>query len=156
ASNGARIVARPDNAWPKAPTGFRVQRYAGLDAPRQVRTAPNGDVFVALSRAGRLQVLRGTAADGSAASSTAFLDGLRLPFGIAFYPPGPEPQWLYIGDTDAVLRVPYRNGDLAARGKPEHVLALPEGGHWTRDLVVAPDGKTIYVAVGSRSNVDDP
>ena len=158
ANNGPRLVAKPDDAWPKAPPGFRVQRYAtGLEQPRLIRTAPNGDAFVALSRAGRIQVFRGTTQDGGAATSSVFLEGLRQPFGIAFYPPGADPQWVYIGNTDEVVRVAYRNGDLVAGGKPEHVAALPGGGgHWTRDIAFSPDGKTMYVAVGSRSNVDDP
>ena len=157
ASNGPKLVPRPESAWPKALPGFRVQRYAsGLEAPRLIRSAPNGDAFVAMSRAGRIQLFRGTAQDGSAATSSVFLAGLQQPFGIAFYPPGPDPQWIYVGNTDAVVRVPYRNGDLQARAKPEHVVDLPGGGHWTRDIAFSPDGKTMYVAVGSASNVDDP
>ena len=157
ASNGPKLVARPESAWPKAPSGFRVQRYArDLQAPRLIRTAPNGDAFVAMSRAGKIQLFRDIAQDGSAATTSVFLEGLHQPFGIAFYPPGPDPQWIYFGDTDAVVRVPYRNGDLQARAKPERVADLPGGGHWTRDIAFSQDGKTMYVAVGSASNVDDP
>ena len=82
-----------------------------------------------------------------------FASGLHYPFGIAFYPAGADPQWVYVGDTDAVVRFPYRNGDLAARGPAEVVVPhLPVGGHSTRDVVFSPDGKTMYVSVGSESN----
>ena len=90
----------------------------------------------------------------AAAQSTVFASGLTYPFGIAFYPPGPDPQWVYVGDTDAVIRFPYRNGDTTARGAAETVVPhLPVGGHHTRDVVFSPDGKTMYVSVGSGSNV---
>jgi glucose/arabinose dehydrogenase len=155
--NGARVVPRPADAWPKAPAGFKVEQYAAnLIGPRAIRTAPNGDEFVALSLIGKIEVFRGTTADGKPAQTATFATGLSKPFGIAFYPPGPSPQWIYIGDTDAVVRIPYQNGDLQARAKPEHVADLPGGGHWTRDIQFSPDGKTLYVAVGSNSNVDDP
>ena len=82
-----------------------------------------------------------------------FASGLRYPFGIAFYPPGADPQWVYVADTGAVLRFPYRSGDLAPRGEPETVVPqLPVGGHATRDVAFSPDGATIYVSIGSRSN----
>jgi glucose/arabinose dehydrogenase len=166
ASNGPDLIARPEGARPLAPKGFVVEPYAtGLDAPRQVKAAPNGDLFVAESYAGRLRVVRGFSADGKARTTAVFARGLRKPFGVAFYPPGASPKWLYVADTDAVLRVPYESGDLKARGKFEKVLSLPGGGllegggggHWTRDLAFTPDGKTLLVSVGSRSNVsDDP
>lgn len=160
AANGPRLVPRPAGAWPQAPPGFKVELYAtGLDHPRQLRRAPNGDVFLAESRAGRIKVLRGTS--GAAPQVEVFASGLRQPFGIAFWPPGPEPQWIYIGDTDEVVRLPYRNGDLKARGPRQAVIALPGGGllrgggHWTRDLAFSLDGSRLFIAVGSRSNVDD-
>jgi glucose/arabinose dehydrogenase len=156
ARNGPRTVARPDGVWPKAPPGFKVELYASVPVPRAIRTAPNGDAFVALSYAGKMQVYRGITADGKPEKTSTFASGLRQPYGMAFYPPGADPQWLYIGNNDAVVRVPYRNGDLEARGKAEHIADLPSGGHWTRDLQFSPDGKTLYVAVGSGSNVDDP
>ena len=155
--NNANIVPRPAHAWPKAPPGFKVELYASLTTPRLLRTAPDGDVFVAQSYVGKIQRLHGVGADGKAQASTTFASGLNKPFGIAFYPPGPAPQWIYVGDTDAVVRLPYRNGDVEASGPAQHVVDLPHGGgHWTRDVVFSPDGKTMYVAVGSASNVDDP
>jgi len=160
--NGPRLVPRPDKAWPLVPPGFKVELYAtGLDNPRLLRTAPNGDVFVAESHPGRVKVFRGIQADGSYQRMEIFADGLHQPFGIAFYPPGPSPQWIYLGDTDEVLRIPYREGDLKVRGPRQHVADLPGGGllrgggHWTRDLAFSRDGKKLFVSVGSRSNVDD-
>ena len=155
--NNAKVVPRPADAWPKAPPGFKVGLYASLTTPRLLRAAPNGDVFVAQSYLGKIQVLRGVGDVGQAQSSTTFASDMNKPFGIAFYPPGPSPQWIYIGNTDAVVRLPYSNGDLEASGKPEHIVDLPRaGGHWTRDVAFSPDGRTMYVAVGSASNVDDP
>ena len=162
--NGPRLVARPKGAMPQAPAGFQVQLYAeGLHNPRLIRVAPNGDLFVAESKHDSVRVLRGITADGKAAQAKAYADGLRQPFGIAFYPPGPEPQWLYVANTDSVVRFPYRSGDLVARGKPEVIVPnlpggghLRGGGHWTRDLAFSRDGKKMFVSVGSHSNVDDP
>jgi len=163
ADNSARIIRRPKGAWPQAPAGFRVQLYAeGLSNPRLIRTAPNGDVFVAQSRAGTVQVLRGLRADGRAEKSETFATGLRRPFGLAFYPPSGDPQALYVANTDAVVKFAYRTGDLRARSPAQPVVAalpggglLRGGGHWTRDLVFSLDGKKMFVSVGSRSNNDE-
>ena len=154
ARNFVREVRRTDQK-PIVPNGFEVNLFAsGLAEPRIVRVAPNGDVFVAESSAGRIRVLR--PGGNGAAQPSLFASGLRYPFGIAFYPSGTDPQWVYVGNTDAVVRFPYRNGDLAARGAAEVVVPhLPVGGHSTRDVVFSPDGKTMYVSVGSASNVGD-
>jgi glucose/arabinose dehydrogenase/mono/diheme cytochrome c family protein len=158
AGNSPQLVARPENAWPKVPAGFKVERYAtGLDQPRLIRTAPNGDFFVAESNLGEVRVFRGITADGKPKRSATFATGLKRPFGINFYPPGPDPQWVYVGNTDSVVRFPYRNGDLQARGAAEHIADLPSGvGHWTRDIQFTPDGKKMFVSVGSGSNINDP
>ncbi len=158
ASNGPRVVPRPANAWPKAPAGFTVQQYAtGLDNPRLMKTAPNGDIFVAEMDPGRIKVLRGMTSDGKAQQVEVFASDLAEPYGIAFYPPGNNPQWLYIGNAASVVRFPYQVGDLKARSGPEKIATLPNSsGHSTRAIEFSPDGKTMYVAVGSRSNVDDP
>lgn len=157
ADNGPEIVSRPANVWPQVPAGFRVDLFAtGLDNPRLIRTAPNGDIFLAESNPGRIRVFRGITSDGKPEQMAIFATGLRRPYGIAFYPPGANPQWVYIGQTNAVLRIPYHNGDLKASGKPEHIADLPAGGgHWTRDLQFSPEGKKLLVAVGSASNDDD-
>lgn len=157
ADNGPEIVARPANAWPQAPAGFKIEQYAtGLNNPRLIRTAPNGDVFVAESNPGRIRVFRGITADGKPEQAEIFASGLRRPYGISFYPPGPDPQWIYVGETNAVVRFPYHSGDLKANGAPEHLVDLPTGGHWTRDIQFSPDGKKMFVGVGSKSNDDDP
>ncbi|HXZ33006.1 MAG TPA: PQQ-dependent sugar dehydrogenase [Terriglobales bacterium] len=157
AEKGPDVVPRPANAWPKAPAGFKVELYAeGLDNPRLMRTAPNGDFFLAESGAGRIRVLRGITGDGKAELSAIFASGLKRPYGINFYPPGPNPQWIYIGTTGAVVRFRYHNGDLKSGGSPEHIADLPiGGGHWTRDIQFSPDGTKMFVAVGSASNDDD-
>jgi len=156
-NNGPKLVTRPPNAWPKVPAGFQVQQFAtGLDNPRLLRTAPNGDVFLAESSSGIIRVFRGVTPDGKARQMEVFAKGLNQPYGITFYPPGDDPQWVYIGNTDAVVRFPYRNGDLAARGKAQHLVDLPHGGgHWTRDIQFTADGKKMFISVGSESNVDD-
>ena len=158
ASNGPEVVARPRGAWPKAPAGFTVQQYAtGLDNPRLLTTAPNGDIFLAESSSGKIRVFRGLTSDGKPELAGIFADGLNQPYGIAFYPPGDDPQWIYVGNTDSVVRFPYKNGDLKASGPPQHIVDLPHGGgHWTRDVRFTPDGKKMLVAVGSASNIDDP
>jgi glucose/arabinose dehydrogenase len=158
AENGAELVARPNDVWPVAPAGFKVDLYAaGLENPRLLRTAPNGDVFLAESDPGRIRVFRGITTDGKAEESSIFATGLKHPYGLAFYPPGPDPQWLYVGNTNEVVRFAYRKGDLKASGAPEHVADLPSGsGHWTRALEFSQDGKKLFVADGSGSNIDDP
>jgi glucose/arabinose dehydrogenase len=160
--NGAHMVPRPDGVWPVAPKGFKVELYAtGLDNPRLIRTAPNGDIFLAESRANKVVILRGVGADGKAKQVFEFATGLNLPFGINFYPAGPDPKWVYVGNTDGVVRFPYQNGDTAARGPAEKLFELPGGGHlrggghWTRDLAFSKDGARLFVSVGSLTNVDD-
>lgn len=156
ADNGAQQVARPASAWPQTLPGFKVEQFAtGLDEPRLMRTAPNGDIFLAESGGGRIRVYRGMTSDGKPEQMQIFASGLKRPYGIAFYPPGPNPQWVYVGDTDAVLRFPYQNGDMKARGSSQHLITLPTGGHWTRDIQFTKDGKKMFVSVGSESNVDD-
>jgi glucose/arabinose dehydrogenase len=157
AENGADVVSRPENAWPVAAAGFKVELFAsGLDNPRLLLTAPNGDIFLAESDPGRIRVFRGMTSDGKPEQSAIFASSLKQPYGIAFYPPGPDPQWVYVGNTNEVVRFAYHNGDLKASGRPDHVADLPSGGgHWTRALDFSKDGKKLFVAVGSASNVDD-
>ncbi len=159
--NGADMVPRPRGAMPVAPQGFKVSLYAdGFDNPRLIRTAPNGDVFLAESSSGEIKVLRGLGSDGRAQQVSVFATGLAKPFGIAFYPQS-DPKWVYVGNTDSVVRFPYSAGDLKARGPAEHIADLPGGGHlrggghWTRDIAFSNDGKTMFVSVGSHSNVDE-
>lgn len=158
ASNSGPVVDRPEGAWPQAPAGFKVELYADkLTNPRLIQRAPNGDLFVAEMDAGNIKVFRGMTADGKAEKQETFATTLRGPFGIAFYPPGPTPQYIYVGNIDAVVRFPYQNGDLKARGAAEVIVpGLPRGGHTTRNVIFSQDGKQMFIAVGSRSNVNDP
>jgi glucose/arabinose dehydrogenase len=182
--NGPRVVPKPADAWPTAPAGFKVILFAGGDStpmqrsddrrqtnqavqgtfvmPRLIRFAPNGDLFLADSQAGIVFVLRGIGADGKAQTIEKFATGLDHPFGIAFYPLGPNPQWVYVGNATTVARFPYHNGDLHATGAAQTIIPdipgyaqLRGGGHWTRDVVFTADGKHMLVSVGSGSNVDD-
>jgi glucose/arabinose dehydrogenase len=156
AASFSRVVARPAGAAPQVPPGFRIELFAeGLSGPRIIRVAPNGDIFVAETGAGRIRVLR--AADGAAKPGTneIFASGLHGPFGIAFFPGGNDPQWVYVANNDSVVRFSYRCGDLKASGPAEKVVAkLPAGyGHSTRDIAFTPDNKRMLVSVGSASNV---
>jgi glucose/arabinose dehydrogenase len=156
--NAPELVARPENAWPIAPEGFKVELFAtGLENPRTQRTAPNGDIFLAETEPGRIRVFRGMTSDGKPEQMQVFASGLKEPFGIAFYPPGPDPQWMYVGNINELVRFPYHNGDLKASGAAQHIADLPGGGgHTTRAVAFSLDGKKLFVAVGSASNVDDP
>jgi len=157
AGNSPRVVDQPRGAALAVPPGFRVSLFvAGLSGPRLLRTAPNGDIFIAETRAGRIRVLR--AADGAEAPAedVVFARDLEGPFGIAFYPVTGEPKWLYVGTLNAVIRFPYRSGDLRAHGPAEIVvpeLAGTTGGHTTRDVAFSRDGRRMFISVGSGSNV---
>ena len=156
-ANFSRSVARPEGANPSVPDGFTAELIAsGLKTPRVVRTAPNGDLFVAETGANQVRVFRLTGGKPAAPGGEVFVSGLHQPFGLAFYPNGASPQWLYIGNTDSLVRVPYKNGDLKATAAPITLVSgIPTGGHSTRDVAVSPDNKRIYVSVGSESNVAD-
>ncbi len=154
-ANVSHLVPRPANATPRVPAGFKIGLFAdGLSGPRQMRVAPNGDIFVAETQTGRIRVLR--AADGEAKPSTSeiYASGLEEPFGIAFFPSGDNPQWVYVANIDSVVRFPYKPGDTKASGKAETVVAdLPhDGGHSTRDIAFTRDNKRMLISVGSGSN----
>src|ERR1700678_257256 len=153
ANNAAAIAPRPDGVWPRTLPGFKVEQFAtGLDNPRLMRMAPNGDIFLAESNAGKILVFRGIGADGKAGQMEVFASGLKQPIGINFYPSGPNPQWVYVGNPESVVRFPYKSGDLKASGPPQTLASLPgAGGHRTRDIVFTPDGKHMLVSVGSHS-----
>src|ERR1700751_1655770 len=182
--NGPRVIPKPADAWPTAPAGFKVILFAGGDStpmqradmkrettqasqgtfvePRLIRFAPNGDLFLADSQAGILFVLRGVSPDGKAQTIEKFATGLDHPFGIAFYPLGPNPQWVYVGNATTIQRFPYHTGDLHATGAAQTIVPdipgyaqLRGGGHWTPDVICPAGGKHMLVSVGSGSNVDD-
>jgi glucose/arabinose dehydrogenase/cytochrome c2 len=157
AGNGPQVVKQPADAMLSAPPGFTVRKFAaGFSNPRLLRMAPNGDIFLAETAANRIRVLR--AADGAEAPSEneIFAAGLDRPFGIAFYPAGDNPQWVYVANNNSVVRFPYHNGDLKAGGAAEVIvphLANGGGGHSTRDVAFSRDGKRLFISVGSGSNV---
>ena len=149
-ASSSRVVAQPPGAKLQVPAGFTVAPYAkDLDGARTLRFAANGDLFVAQTARGQITVLRG-------GERKVFASGLDGPFGMAFYPPGPDAKWLYVANTTSVVRFPYTRGDLVATARPEVVVAqLPDGGHSTRDLVFSRDGRRMFVSVGSESNVGE-
>src|SRR6266513_779015 len=165
AINMPHVVRRPADAQLHVPPGFKIELYASaFRDPRFLLTAPNGDTFVVESRGNQIKVLRDADRDGKPDVTETFAErDLNKPFGIAFYPPGDDPQFLYVANTDGIIRFPYRNGDLKVRGPAEQLAArlsggaarLRSGGHWTRDIVFSPDGKKMYVSLGSRSNDSD-
>jgi len=157
AGNSPRISDRPPGAQLSVPRGFQVTLLAsGLSGPRLLRTAPNGDIFIAETGRGRIRVLRLPDGAGAPTENTVFAGDLHGPFGIAFHPLAGEPRWVYVAEINSVIRFPYRSGDLKARGLPEMVvpqLAGSTGGHTTRDIAFSPDGRRLFISVGSGSNV---
>jgi glucose/arabinose dehydrogenase/cytochrome c2 len=157
ARNGPDVVPPPPGAQPYVPPGFRVDVFAhDLVGPRLLRFSPSGDLFVAESQDGRVRVLRAASGAREAERSEVFASDLERPFGIAFYPPGPDPKWVYVAETNAIIRFPYKRGDMTARGAAETIvpsLTNTPSGHWTRDVVFSNDGTKMFVSVGSGSNV---
>jgi len=167
ATKSSAVFSRPvprGDAWPQAPKGFKVSLYAeslkGDDgraiSPRTIITAPNGDFFVAAQNQGMVLAFH-TGPDGKMAQMQVFASKLNLPFGLAFYPPGPNPTYLYVGDTDKVLRFPYAKGDLKATADPETIVTnIPAGpNHFSRGVAFSLDGKRMFISVGSHTNVTD-
>ena len=151
----ARQAGKPQDIQLKTLPGFSVSLFAsGLRGPRRMRMAPNGDIFLAESNGGRITVLRAKPGADKVEQTSVFAEGLSQPYGIAFYPEN-DPRWVYVGNTDSVVRYPYKAGDLKASGPAQVVIGkVPSGGgHWTRDLAFSPDGSRLFVAVGSGSNV---
>lgn len=148
-ANSSEKIARPAGVVPAAPKGFTVSAFAsGLSDPRWMAMAPNGDVFLAETRAGDIKILRGT---DKAEKVATFASGFNRPHGLAFHDGA-----LYVGDTEAVWRLEYKVGALSA-GKKTRVTTQNFGGdsdHFTRDIAFAPDG-TLYVAVGSGANIEE-
>jgi glucose/arabinose dehydrogenase len=150
----ATVVAGLAGSKPEVPEGFVVEQVATAVNPRVIRTAPNGDLFVSDTMSGLVRIYRVPEGRARPSEESVFASGIRQPFGIAFYPAGPNPSWVYIAGSDRVLRYPYSNGDLKARGPAQTILSsIPFQHHYTRDIVLAPDGKRIYLSIGSGSNV---
>jgi glucose/arabinose dehydrogenase len=146
------IVPRPANFRPHVLPGFDVSVFAtGFAEPRWLAVAPNGDVFLADSAAREVVVLHDSQGKGRAESRDTFADHLNLPFGIAFHD-----NYVYIANTNEVLRFRYDPQTSKRLGEPEHILDLPGMGyhqHWTRSLAFSPDGKRLFVSIGSKTNV---
>jgi hypothetical protein len=155
-NNRPSVVSKPADAKLAVPPGFLVESFAtDLGGPRKMLLAPNGDIFVTEMRAGRVSVLHPSADGRRATRSDIYLQGLRQPFGLAFYPNAQNPQWLYVAETNRVSKYAYQVGDVKARGDALVVVPqLPSGsGHSTRDIAFSVDGKRLFVSVGSGSNV---
>ena len=155
ASNPPRRVSRPADATLILPAGFTANVYAeGLSHARWMAVAPNGDVFLAEPRAGEVTLLRDADGDGRADFKTTFAKGFSQPHGLAFHG-----GYLYVADTRRVWRLPYRPGQTTGGGRPEPVTAagaLGAGsGHWTRNIAISPDGRRLYVAIGSSGNIGE-
>ncbi|MFY9571977.1 MAG: sorbosone dehydrogenase family protein [Blastocatellia bacterium] len=149
--NLSTVIPRPEGAELTVPPGFKVGVFAegDLQQPRNMALAPNGDVFLAESRGNRVSILRDSNGDGRVDERFVFASGLSRPFGLAFWK-----DYLYIGNTDSVVRFKYKAGQTQAEGQPEKIVELPAGpGHWTRNVIFNQAGTKMYVAVGSASNV---
>jgi glucose/arabinose dehydrogenase len=178
AVNFSDVVGWPEGETPTAPEGFVVTRYAtGLASPRWAYVLPNGDVLIAesstapdrdmskavlqgLKQAGnvgknpnRITLLRDVDGDGAPDLRRVFLDGLNQPFGMLLL--GDD---LYVANTDALLRFPYKPEQTSMEAAGEKIIDLPAGGynnHWTRNVIASRDGQKLYVSVGSATNVDE-
>jgi len=164
ARNQSKVIGWPQGKTPKAAPGFAVSLFADkLANPRQTYVLPNKDVLVVESirewpgradrpekSANRITLFRDTNNDGTPDLRETFLTGLNMPEGMLLLG-----NWFYVGNTDSVMRYPYRAGQTKIDGKGEKILDLPAGGHHTRTLSADPSGKKLYVAIGSASNVDE-
>lgn len=150
--NEGKAIGWEDGQTPKAPAGFKVEKFAaGLEHPRWIYQAPNGDVFVAESNtkksADRITLFRG----GNPGAKTTFLEDLNQPFGMLVLD-----NYFYVANTDGLMRFSYQEGQTKMTVKGEKILDLPAGGynnHWTRNLLASPDRSKIFISVGSSSNV---
>lgn len=172
----SKVIGWPENMTPKAPSGFKVQKFAsGLDNPRNIYVARNGDVFVSEAStqtkgvkkiiadvtgksksqnlgasANRITLLRDENGDGVPEIKETFLEGLNQPFGMLIMN-----EHFYVANTDGLMRYPYKDGQTKIDAAGEKILDLPAGGynnHWTRNIIASPDNAKIYIAVGSGSN----
>lgn len=143
---------RPPNGFmPTVPAGFQINIFASnFKQPRWLTVAPNGsDIFLADTHGGAIYILRDPQHSGGAQQRETFLSGLDEPFGIVFHD-----DYIYVGDTDAVLRYKFDPKTSKRLGEAEKLMDLPRGGHSTRALMFTADGKHLFVSVGSKSNVD--
>src|SRR5262245_34226017 len=173
--NFGSVVPKPAEATPTVPQGFTIDTYAeGVQGARLMVYAPNGDLFVSQTGANVIGVFRDTNKDGLPDERSVFIQGPPprgrggpprgaaagpapapagpvSPFGLAFHD-----GYLYVGNTDAVVRYKYTPGDLKAQGEPEKLLDLPGGGnHFTRNVIFSADGRKMFVSVGSNDNINE-
>ncbi|MBB3587396.1 glucose/arabinose dehydrogenase [Sphingomonas sp. BK481] len=176
--NHPKTIGWPDGRKPVAPRGYEVIKFAGgLDYPRQALLLPNGDMLVAEARtkpkldaepdvqrgqalskttgfsANRITLLRDVDRDGVAEQRFVLIEGLNQPFGMQY-----ANGRLYVANTDGVVSVPFSPGQTRVTATPQPLVSLPAGGynnHWTRNLLLSPDARTLYVSVGSASNVGE-
>jgi glucose/arabinose dehydrogenase len=140
----------PKGFLPTVPAGFQINIFASdFKEPRWLTVAPNGDIFLADTHGGAIYILRDPQHTGGARQRESFLSGLDEPFGIVFHD-----DYIYVGDTDAVLRYKFDPKTSKRLGDAEKLMDLPRGGHSTRALMFSADGKHLFVSVGSKSNVD--
>ena len=164
ARNTSKVIGWPKSKMPTPAPGFEVSLFAeNFDNPRQAYVLPNGDILVVEATrewpgradrpdksANRITLFRDTNGDGKPDIRETFLTGLNMPHGMTVLG-----NWFYVGNTNGVVRYPYRTGQTKIEGKGEKILDLPVDGHYTRNLLADPSGKKLYVAVGSASNVDE-
>ncbi len=153
ASNAPDMIARPTGATLRVPPGFAASLFAeGLEHPRWLAVAKNGDVFVAESDAGKVTLLRDVDGDGKAEVKATFADGFEQPHGLAF-----RAGALYVADTRAVWRIPYADGALQGASRAAVTPVGAFGGsadHWTRNIVFDSKGR-LFIAIGSSANVGE-
>jgi len=149
--NAPDLSKPPAGFLPTVPAGFHINIFAkDFQVPRFLAVAPNGDIFLSDTGAGKVLILRDPQHTGVAAQTETFADGLKRPFGIAFHE-----EYVYVGNTDEVIRFHYDKQTSKRTGAAEHVLDLPKGGgHFTRTLAFSNDGQKLYISVGSSSNID--
>jgi glucose/arabinose dehydrogenase len=179
--NPGTVVPKPASAELKVPAGFTVDVYAdNVPNARMMAWAPNGDLFVSQSDSNIVSVFRDTNKDGVQDARFVYSQGTAIAGGgfggggrgrgaNATPPtPGPNPElnrpfglafhggYLYVGNTDGVIRYKYTNGDTKAAAAGEKLLEVPGGGnHWTRNVIFNAAGTKMYVSVGSSNNIDD-
>jgi glucose/arabinose dehydrogenase len=140
----------PQGFLPTVPQGFRVNIFAAeFKEPRWLTVAPNGDIFLADSGAGKIFILRDPQHTGGAQQREVFATGVNRPYGIVFHD-----DYVYVGATNALLRFHYDPKTSKRLGDAEHLMDLPHGGHWTRGLVFSADGKHLFISIGSESNIN--
>ncbi|TYQ13946.1 UNVERIFIED_ORG: hypothetical protein JN05_03348 [Zoogloea ramigera] len=156
AGNNPKTVPRPQGVLPSVPANFAVNLWAtDPDRGRVMVKAPNGDIFISSTTKRLIKVFR-SSTGATADKISVFADKLDRPFGFAFWPAGPNPQYLYVANVNSIIRFPYKNGDLVAGAPAEVVvptLTAETGSHSSRTLVFSRDGKTMYLSIGSASNV---